>query len=65
MYNQHIWFREKERWLFDEVVDHVGINGSKGAEGLSAFKFGLVVQIAADTLGTQTGQTSPALVLLA
>ena len=37
-----IWLREKERWLFDEVVDHVGIYGSKGAEGLSAFNAGLV-----------------------
>ena len=25
-----IWLREKERWLFDEVVGHVGIYGSKG-----------------------------------
>ena len=33
---------KKERWLFDEVVDHVGIYGSKGAEGLSAFNAGLV-----------------------
>ena len=28
--------------MFDEVVDHVGIYGSKGAEGLSAFNAGLV-----------------------
>ena len=34
----------KERWLFDEMVDHVGIYGSKGAEGLSAFNAGLVFQ---------------------
>ena len=31
-----------ERWLFDEVDDHVGIYGSNGAEGLSAFNAGLV-----------------------
>ena len=42
MYRQHIWLREKERWLFVEVVDHVGIYGSKVAEGLSAFNVGLV-----------------------
>ena len=29
MYRQHIWLREKERWLFGEVVDHVGIYESK------------------------------------
>ena len=37
-----IWLSEKEMWLFDEVVDHVGIYGSKGADGLSAFNVGLV-----------------------
>ena len=26
---------EKERWLFSEVVDHVGIFGSKADEGFS------------------------------
>ena len=43
MYRQHVYdLREKERWLFDEVVDRVGIYESKGAEGLSAFNAGLV-----------------------
>ena len=40
MYSQDVY--EKERGLLDEVVDHVGIYGSKGAEGLSAFNAGLV-----------------------
>ena len=43
MYRRHMWFREKERWLFDEVVDNVGIYGSIGAEGLSALNVGLVL----------------------
>ena len=29
---------EKERWLFGEVCDHVGIYWYKAAKGLSAFK---------------------------
>ena len=40
--SMYIWLREKEMWLFDEVVDYVGIYGSKGAKGLSAFNAGLV-----------------------
>ena len=43
-----IWLWEKERWLFDEVVDHVGIYGSKAAEGLPAFNAGLVGHIGQD-----------------
>ena len=42
MYRQHVPVYEKERWLFDKVVDHVGIYWSKGAEGLSAFNAALV-----------------------
>ena len=43
-YRQHVYdLREKERWLFDEVVNHVGIYGSKGAEGLSVFNACLVM----------------------
>ena len=34
---------EQEVWLFEEVCDHVGMYGSKVAEGLSAFNVGLVV----------------------
>ena len=34
---------EKERWLFGEVVDHVGIFGSKAAKGFSAFNVCLVI----------------------
>ena len=33
----------KERWLFGEVDDHVGIYGSMAAQGLSTFNIGLVV----------------------
>ena len=33
---------EKDGWLFVQVIDHVGIYGSKVAEGLSAFNVGLV-----------------------
>ena len=43
IYGQRISLREKERWLFGEVFDHVGIYGSKVAEGLSVFNVGLVV----------------------
>ena len=32
----------RKREVIDEVVDHVGIYGSKGAEGLSGFNAGLV-----------------------
>ena len=46
MYRQHVYDLEK-RWLFDEVIDHVGIYGSKGAEGLSAFNAGLVTLVIA------------------
>ena len=38
-------YKTKERWLFDEVVDHVGIYGSNGAEGLSAFNADLVIYV--------------------
>ena len=34
---------EKERWLFGEVVDHVGFYGSKAAKGFSAFNVCLVI----------------------
>ena len=33
---------EKERWLFDEVVDHVGIHGSKAVDGFSMVSVDLV-----------------------
>ena len=33
---------ENERWLLGDMIDHVGIYGSKVAKGLSAFNAGLV-----------------------
>ena len=33
---------ENERWLLGDMIDHVGIYGSKVAEGLSVFNVGLV-----------------------
>ena len=33
---------ENERWLLGDMIDHVGIYGSRVAEGLSAFNVGLV-----------------------
>ena len=37
-----IYDLENERWLFGDMIDHVGIYGSRVAEGLSAFNVGLV-----------------------
>ena len=37
-----IYDLENERWLFGDIIDHVGIYGSRVAEGLSASKVGLV-----------------------
>ena len=42
VYRQHIWL-ENERWLLGDMIDHVGIYGSRVAEGLSASNVGLVV----------------------
>ena len=38
----NIYDLENERWLLGDMIDHVGIYGSKVAEGLSAFNAGLV-----------------------
>ena len=38
----NIYNLENERWLLEGMIDHVGINGSRVAEGLSAFNVGLV-----------------------
>ena len=43
MYIQHIGLRDKEGWLFGDVVDYVEVYGSNVAEGLSAFNVGLVM----------------------
>ena len=40
----NIYDLENERWLLGDMIDHVGINGSRVAEGLSASKVGLVIQ---------------------
>ena len=34
---------EKERWLFGQVVDHVGVYGSMAAKGFSAFNACLAI----------------------
>ena len=36
-------YLENERWLFGDIIGHVGIYGSKVAEGLSTFNVGLVL----------------------
>ena len=38
----NIYDLENERWLLGDMIDHVGIYGSRVAEGLSAFYVGLV-----------------------
>ena len=43
----NIYDLENERWLLGDMIDHVGIYGSRVAEGLSAFNVGLVVFSAA------------------
>ena len=39
----NIYDLENERWLLEDMIDHVGIYGSWMAEGLSAFNVGLVL----------------------
>ena len=39
----NIYDLENERWLLGDMIDHVGIYGSRVAEGLSASNVGLVV----------------------
>ena len=39
-----IYDLENERWLFGDMIDHVGIYGSRVAAGLSTFNVGLVQQ---------------------
>ena len=39
----NIYDLENERWLLGDMIDHVGIYGSRVAEGLSAFSVGLVI----------------------
>ena len=38
----NIYDLENERWLLGDMIDHVGIYGSRVAEGLSASNVGLV-----------------------
>ena len=40
----NIYDLENERWLLGDMIDHVGIYGSRVAEGLSAFNVGLVIR---------------------
>ena len=39
----NIYDLENDRWLLGDMIDHVGIYGSRVAEGLSAFNVGLVI----------------------
>ena len=39
----NIYDLENERWLLGDMIDHVGIYGSRVAEGLSASNVGLIV----------------------
>ena len=39
---QTTYMTYNERWLLGDMIDHVGIYGSRMAEGLSAFNVGLV-----------------------
>ena len=41
----NIYDLENERWLLGDMIDHVGIYGSRVAEGLSAFNVGLVTGV--------------------
>ena len=41
VYRQHMWLRKWEV-IVGDMIDHVGIYGSRMAEGLSAFNVGLV-----------------------
>ena len=38
----YVYALENERWLFGDMIDHVGIYESRVAEGLSASNVGLV-----------------------
>ena len=38
----NIYDLENERWLLGDMIDHVGVYGSRVAEGLSEFNVGLV-----------------------
>ena len=46
----NIYDLENERWLFRDMIDHVGIYGSRVAEGLSAFNVGLVSSLSSFVL---------------
>ena len=41
-FTDNIYDLENESWLLGDMIDHVGIDGSRVAEGLSAFHVGLV-----------------------
>ena len=44
-----------ERWLLGDMIDHVGIYGSRVAKGLSAFNVGLVVHMITELHVQQNG----------
>ena len=41
-FTDSIYDLENERWLFGDMIDHVGIYGSRMPEGLWTFNVGLV-----------------------
>ena len=51
----NIYDLENERWLLGDMIDHVGIYGSREAGGLSAFKVSLVYL--SETIGVQPAST--------
>ena len=54
----HIYDLENERWLLGDMIDYVGIYGSRVAEGLSAFNVGLVFPLKSWQIGTMCSDTS-------
>ena len=47
----NIYDLENERWLFGDMIDHVGIYRSRVAESLLAFNFGLVKNVVKNLFG--------------
>ena len=56
---------ENERWLLGDMIDHVGIYGSRVAEGLSAFNDGLVITFYSTKHNLSTLPTQGCVVFLA
>ena len=54
----NIYDLENERWLLGDMIDHVGIYGSRVAEGLSASNVGLVLNSHCPNIVQNTFQSS-------